>query len=253
MNLSELFEAELAKRRLSFTVDAVTDRYVLEFGEETLHVSIENLRRDFAADQDPTRVARFVDAIITTSGDLHSSLSADQLYWCLEPNDYSVKADFRVAVSDRVDRVLVHLLEERGLITWVTPEMLEILDLAENEAGAIAFANLDRALREASLESLAIDEVQLGYIASPLPFKASLLLAPSLREVVEPTLGWPLMAVAPDRGFLYLWDARHTGFVQRVGGVVLREYAQASHPISTEVFEITDDGISAIGAFSKQD
>ena len=62
-----------------------------------------------------------------------------------------------------------------------------------------------------------IDGVELGFIATWLPFKASLVLAPNLREIVGARLGWPLMAVVPDRDFLYLWAARHTNFVQRVG------------------------------------
>jgi len=64
-------------------------------------------------------------------------------------------------------------------------------------------------------------------------------------------LGWPLMAVVPDRDFLFLWAARHTDFVKRVGSVVVREYSKASHPISTEVYEITDQKIRAIGEFPK--
>ena len=94
-----------------------------------------------------------------------------------------------------------------------------------------------------------IDGVQLGFIITSLPFKASLILAPNLHEVVGAALGWPLMAVVPDRDFLYLWAAQHTDFVQRVGGVVVREYSQASYPISTEVYEITEKSIRAIGAF----
>ena len=113
----------------------------------------------------------------------------------------------------------------------------------------MAFTNLGRALTEASVESQDLDAVQLGFIGTSLPFKASLILAPDFRQVVEPLLGWPLLAVFPDRDFLYLWAARHTDFAQRVGPVVVREYSQASYPLSTEVFEITDSNIRAIGEF----
>jgi hypothetical protein len=106
-----------------------------------------------------------------------------------------------------------------------------------------------RALSKATVESQDIDGVQLGFISSSLPFKAAFILAPNLREVVSAVLGWPLMAVVPDRDFLYLWPARHADFVQRVGAVVVREYSRASYPISTEVYEITDQRIRAIGAF----
>jgi hypothetical protein len=127
--------------------------------------------------------------------------------------------------------------------------MLISLGLSESDAETRAFTNLGRALSKATVESKDIDSVQLGFIGTSLPFKAALILAPNLREVVGAVIGWPLMAVVPDRDFLYLWAARHTDFAQRVGGVVVREYSQAAYPISTEVYEITDHKIRAIGEF----
>lgn len=215
-------------------------------------VSLDNLQRDVASDGDLGRVSRFVDALLASVGAPEAGVSANRLYWCLEPSDYEERADYRVAMSDCVDRVLVHLSTDGRLVTWVTRSMLDSLGLSEADAGDRAFTNLERALSDASVESQSIDGVQLGFIGTSLPFKASLILAPNLREVVGAVLGWPLMAVVPDRDFLYLWAARHTDFVQRVGHVVVREYSQASYPISTEVYEIADKAIRAIGAFPKE-
>ena len=212
-------------------------------------VSLDNLERDFAGDRDTGRVSRFVDALIASSGASDAALSADRLYWCLEPTDYKERADFRVSVSDRVDRVLVHLSANDRLVTWATPAILDSLGLSESDAGARAFTNLGRALTQATVESQDLDGVRVGFVGTSLPFKAALILAPNLREVVGSVLGWPLMAVVPNRDFLYLWAAQHANFVQRVGAVVVREYSQASYPISTEVYEITDQKIRAIGEF----
>lgn len=212
-------------------------------------VSLQNLERDVKADGDEGRISRFVDAIVASASGPEDVLSAEQLYWCLESVDQEESADFRVVLSNRVDRVLVHLSQDGRMITWVTPGMLHSLGISESDAGTRAFANLSRVLSEATIESKEIDGVKLGFISTPLPFKAALILAPNLREIVEAVLGWPLMAVVPDRDFLYLWASQHTGFVQRVGGVVVHEYSRASYPISTEVYEITDETIRAIGEF----
>jgi hypothetical protein len=246
MNVRSLFENELRQRGFSFSIDADSGRHAVEIAGRRILVSIENLQRDVLGDRDAGRISRFVDAIVASSDD---ALSADRLYWCLEPNDYEEKADFRVSLSNRVDRVLVHLSSDDRLITWLTPAMLGPLGLSESDAGAKALTNLGRALSEATVESENIDGVQLGFLSTSLPFKSSLVLAPNLREVVGEVIGWPLMAVAPDRDFLYVWAARHADFVSRVGGVVVREYSQASYPISTEVYEITDEKIRAIGEF----
>lgn len=252
MSIQTQFEEELRRRGFSFSIDAESGRHAVEIGGGRMLVSLDNLQRDVASDGDVGRVARFVDAVVASAGASEAAVSADQLYWCLEPSDYEERADYRVAMSDCVDRVLVHLSGDGRLVTWVTPSMLDSLGLSEADAGARAFTNLGRAMSEASVESQAIDGVQLGFVGTSLPFKASLILAPNLREVVGAVLGWPLMAVVPDRDFLYLWAARHTNFVQRVGHVVVREYSQASYPISTEVYEITDQAIRAIGEFPKE-
>lgn len=180
----------------------------------------------------------------------NATLSAEQLYWILEPNDYLEKAWFRVAISNRVDRVLVHLSSDGQLVSWVTPDLLQLLDLSDSEAEATAFKNLERALSEATLETRDVDGVALGFIATDLPFKAALILAPNLKKVIGAELGWPLLAVTPDRDFLYLWAARHSDFGGRLGHLVVREYSEAPYPVTTEIFELSDHGIRAIGAFS---
>lgn len=249
MDVQTQFENELRARGIAFSIDPESGRHSLEIGGGRMLVSLENVQRDVARSGDFGRVQRFIDSIVASADADGDAPDPDRLFWCLEPTDYEERADFRVAVSDCVDRVLVHLSSDGGLITWVTPEMLEALGVSEGEAAERAFENLALALTQATVESQAIEGVALGYLVTELPFKSSLILAPNFRSVVEPVLGWPLLAVAPDRDFLYLWAARHTDFVQRVGSVVVREYQQASYPLSTEVYKITDDAIKAIGAF----
>jgi len=252
MKVQKLFEDELSRRGLVFTIDRESGRHIVEIEGCRIFISLSNLQRDFVSDGDVGRVSRFVDAMVTLSRNSDAALSTDQLYWSLERNDYKEPPDFRSAMSDQVDRVLVHLSSESRSITSVTPEMLHTLGQSEADAGTKALENLARALSEATVESENIEGVELGFIGTKLPFKASLILAPNLREVVEPVLGWPLMAVVPDRDFLYLWAARHTGFAQRIGEIVLREYSNAPYPISTEVYEIGDEEIRAIGEFPRE-
>ena len=249
MKLRELFEDELLRRGLIFRIDPENGGYSIAAGGGTIVISIKNLEREFATDGDTNRVVEFVDAIQTATELADDKLSADQLYWCLEPNDYQERAEYRVPLSDRVDRVLAHLSSCGRFVTWVTSDMLSTLGLPEPEAAIRAFENLSKALGEAKIDAEDMDGVQLGIITTTLPFKTSLMLAPNLKEIVGASLGWPLLGVAPDRDFLFLWDAKHADFAQRVGPVVVREFSQRSHPISTEVWEINDGEIRALGEF----
>jgi hypothetical protein len=245
----DAFEAELGKRGIRFTVQKESGRYRLKVDGTELLVSIENLQRDFATDGDLARVARFVDTVLTTTVTDEKPLDPQRLFWCFEPNDYEEKPDYRKPVSDRVDRVLVHLSLDNTRITWVTPAMLTKANLAENIAEKIAFENLSREMQSAKIEFSEIDGVRLGYLATTLPFKGSLLMAPNLKACIESKLGWPVMAVAPDRDFLYLWAAKHEEFVNRVGSTTVEQFSKASYPLSTEVYSVSDSGIEAVGEF----
>jgi len=253
MTTKDRFERELQRRGIAFAIEAETGRHSLEIGGGTMLISLANLERDVAADGDVGRIGHFVDAIVAAADEGDATYSVDELYWSLEPNDYEEPANFRVPVSDRLDRVLIHQSSDGRLLTWVTPQILEELGFDEDQAATRAFENLARKLAEAQIEFSDIDGTRLGFVNTTLQFKASLILAPNLPEVVGRVLGWPLLAVVPDRDFLYLWDAKDHEFTGRVGGVVVREYSKAAYPLSTEVYEIADEGIRAIGEFPTED
>jgi hypothetical protein len=245
-----LFERELVRRAVEFRHDHATDRYVIDHEGLTLFVSLENLSRDYARDHDDARVVLFVDSVLSPRVGAKSWEEAQSsVLFCLEPSDYVDRPEIRTAISDRVDRVPVHFDAVRGLISWITPGMLADwrISLAELET-AVAY-NLAAALTRATIQHKDVDAVRLGFLETQLPFKSALILAPNLKEVVSPVLGWPLHAVMPDRDFLYLWNAQHRDFAGRVGSVVVAEFTKAPYPISTELFEISDNGIKALGAF----
>ncbi|WP_431052554.1 hypothetical protein [Roseateles sp. L2-2] len=244
-----LFEQELQRRGIEFGIDPESGRHSLSIAGTDILVSLSNLERSLEDGDDVDRVARFVDTVVETGSHGTDDLSAEQLYWAMEPNDYEEPAEFRVPLSDRVDRVLVHQSPDGGAIHWVSHDMLEQLGLSEAQAQDKAFDNLASSLRNATVEWSDVDGVRLAYLSTSLPFKASLLLAPNLREVVQHTIGWPVLAVAPDRDFLYFWAAEHADFAGRVGAVTVHEFQEAAYPLSTEVFEISEEGCRAIGEF----
>lgn len=254
MNPRQLFEDELQRRGIGFSIDPESGRHVLDIGAIRILISLVNLERDLARDGDTGRVARFVDTVLeSASVTPPEELSAEGIYWALEPNDYEEPADIREPLSRKIDRVLVHVTADGARISWVNRAMLEKMGLSEAEAREKGFDNLARTLDEASIEWSDVDGVRLGHLITDLPFKASLLLAPNLRKVVEDQIGWPVMAVAPDRDFLYFWAAEHAQFAGRLGSVVVREFKGAAYPISTEVYEVSDDVFRAVGAFPVPD
>jgi hypothetical protein len=247
MDASSLFEAELRRRDLSFRHRVESGRYEVSLSTGAVLVSLENLARELRGDGgDVGRVAYFTDAVLATGGD--HQVAHERLFWCLEANHLAEVAPYRDSVSRRTDRVLADYAGDASWIRWVTPRNLHAVGLSEEDAFARAWSNLDVALRGARIQTETVDGVAIVWLDTNFPSKASLILAPGLRDVVGPYVGWPVLAVAPDRAFVYLWAADHRALVPRLGHVVVREYRNASHPLTTEVFEI-GDAVEAIGAF----
>ena len=248
--LSALFEQELTRQGVSFRWDDELHLYRIEHQGGNLLVSLDNLVRAYKRDQDESLVASFVDLVL---GDRFESRpwahAQPSILFALEPTDHVEPSDLRAPLSKQVDRVPVYVSASRGTITWITQAMLNEWNISLAELETTASHNLATALVAAKLAYKEVDGVRLGIIETDLAFKTALILAPNLQEVVSPTLGWPLLAVMPDRDFLYLWAAQHRDFIHRVGEVVVREFTTSPYPLTTEVLEIGDAGIVAIGAF----
>jgi hypothetical protein len=247
MDASPLFEAELRRRGLAFRHRA-DGRYEIPVPTRVLLVSLENLSRELRGDEDDIgRVARFIDVVTTAAGSDASAL--ERLFWSLEPNDFADSPTYRVAVSQRTDRILADYAADASRLRWVTSKDLDACGLSEREASERAWSNLDVALRAARIRTETVEGAAVVWLETEFPSKASLILAPCLREIVSPHIGWPVLAVAPDRGFVYLWPASSRELIPNCGRVVVGEYGRAPYPLTTEVFEISE-AVEAIGAFT---
>lgn len=249
MLVTPVFEAELKKRGLEFSIDPQSDRHVLTIEGGTILVSLENLEREYSREPNASVVVRFVDLVVEAASKASEPKTKEGLFWSLDTTDYAEELDYTLPISEGAQRILAHH-SERG-ITLVSPAMLDELGLTPGEAFEIASDNQNGLLQQARLDFQDIDGVRLAYFDTEFVCKASLLLGTGLKAMVEPIIGWPILAVAPDRNFCYLWSAREVEFANRLGNVVIREYEGAGYPISLEVFEIGDLGIRPLGSFQK--
>lgn len=250
----ELFQAELSRRGLAYSI-ASDGRYKIPLGEIDWHVSLESIRRDFERDGDPAAIARFVEQIVRRQQPARPGWPEVKplLRYSLEPSDYDV--DFGEILHERLTENLLKLFvfvsEDESRISWIGTPHLAAWQVSRQEIMAQAEANMDRLARETTLEVDEIDGVLLGMLSTEeTPFKASLILSPRFREVVEPTLGWPVLVVVPVRDFVYVLSRKNVDFLGRLGGVVLREYQESGHPVTLEVLEVSDAGLKAIGTFA---
>jgi len=247
--VADLFEAELHRRRIPFRRDPDTGRYEVESQGRTLLLWLGNLERDYLRDGDLRRISDFVDAALSCPTRQKSWPECrDAIFLCLERKLVEA-GPYREPLTDRVDRVLIDFDSARNLLSHVFPSALTAWNVALPEVTAAALENLARVLLASKLNFHETHGVRLGFVEARIPFKSALILAPNLKQVLSPQLGWPLLAVIPDRDFLIMWDASHHEIVHRVGATVMKEFESAPYPLTTEVLRIDDDGIAAIGAF----
>ena len=244
-----LFLDELTKRNIEVNVDD-EGNYTLDACGLSIKVSLENVSRDFERDRDPNRIVTFVDSITNLLVLPDWQEAKGRIRWQLEPSDHKFADTLREAVSDKVSLVLVYVDPSDTQIRWLTAADAEKWNKTRADLMAAAKENMDLILRRTKIETAPVEGHQLGILGNELvAFKAALLICPNLKEVVEPVLGWPLFAVMPCRDFVYLLNQKDQPLLGRMGQVVMREYQKSGYPISTEVFEISDQCIRAIGDY----
>lgn len=256
--VSREFEAELKRRKFTFK-QLADGRYevesaALEASEFTLTVSIENLKREVERDRDLGAIGRFIDRFEQIpEGNVPWAEAKSTLRFSLEPNDYdaeTMSAALQRPAGQATMLVLTRITKN-GDVRWVTKNDLEEWGVTRKEAEKLAGENLDALLLLKEPNINQVGTQKLGMLPIEAASKASVMFAPNFRKFVEPKMGWPVLAVAPSRDFVYLFTKDDFDLVGRAGRVVLEEFAKSDHPISTEIWKVSDAGVETIGSLGK--
>jgi hypothetical protein len=249
--VATLFLDEMARRNVPVNLGS-DGGYQVTQDNFTYTISLENLSRDYAEDRDPTRVARFVDVIVRQVRVPNWETARPRIRWAMEPADMPLGEAFHEKVSDHVARVLVHVSDDEMQIMWVAPHVADKWGQTEESLRAVAEENMAALVAATSLTVQPTDGHKLGMLNTEhSAFKAAMVFSPRLKALVEPELGWPIMAVLPCRDFVFLLPVSATELFPRVGSVVVKQYAEGGYPLCTEVFEVGDDGVRATGEFQR--
>lgn len=247
--------AELGRRAVAATArDDGTIGVRLGDGT-TVIVTLDNLARSLRAG-DHDAVQRFADAVTST----RTGHDATDTWDAARPSLYLAAETSALATDEFVSRPvspgLIRVLVRIDAASWrfVRPVDLERWGVPIEEALAAADDNLDAHLGDVEFEFRESGGARFGMVAGQSALKATLVFGRSLRERVEPVLGWPVLAVAPARDFMYL--IRREGSDAILGGlgrVVTEEHSNSPYPITHELLEIGDDGVRALGSFGQPD
>src|SRR6188768_1982038 len=138
-----IFEAELSRRGVSFEREEEFV-YKVEVGRWTVSASLENVRRNAERERDPLLIVRFVEQVLSFSGDHPSWEEARSLlFWAAESASTDFDDSVQFEVSDEVRRVLTLTDDVRSKITFVTPSMCDDWGVSVEDACAAASTNQD--------------------------------------------------------------------------------------------------------------
>ena len=249
MDAEYLFEKNLREKNIKFK-KLEDGRYEVNTNSGINKISLDNVKRNFLRDEDPEVISRFVENILQKIDALPAwdKLSL-HIYPSLEPQDNSSLANIvHQPLSDSSVMSLAYFNQQSNLLHWISENDLKNNGIDSKIAWEIAHKNLDAILDKTNIEFSEMDGQFIGFIEAHEPYKASLILSKKLKQKVSAKIGWPIYAVAPARDFVYLFS-KDGGLVNRVGSVVVEEFKNSGYPISAEVWELSDDGIEAIGEF----
>jgi uncharacterized protein YtpQ (UPF0354 family) len=253
----DIFCSKLDERGIEYAVSQ-EGLYEVQLDDQTVTVSLDNLRRNYDRDGDADAIVRFVARL---DADFFSETPSwddvrPYVRYSLEPSDYETGLDDALfnAVSDELNQVFVYTSPDGYRITWINDSMLEAWGVTREQVVRQAEENMSAIIADTNFEVEDVQGYQLGMISTnETSFKASLILSPAFRDLVSPTHGWPVYVVAPCRDFAYVVRHDNREFLGRLGRVVINEYRKSGYPITTDVLQVSDDGIISIGGFSESE
>jgi hypothetical protein len=257
---ASLLEREMRRRGIWFSFEEDTQTYRLEYADGQIgRLSLSNVARELATDGDTGRVTRFARNMLTPIQAPTDWMKVKhQVLWDIQSNTIVGQSDLAIHLSDQVHQAPVIFDPQTSQILFLDSALLIEMSVTERTVAEAADANLAAELRKADIVVRELEGRRTGFVHSELPFKAALILASNLRKIVKPILGWPLFAVIPNRNNVYLFCADDFDsmdhFFQTVpglGGHVLEQYELGAYPLSTEIFEITDEGVRAIAEYAR--
>ena len=120
-----------------------------------------------------------------------------------------------------------------------------------------AFAEKARASAEAELKTVTTEYTRdrrkvilYAIVRSPRSLIASAVLAPKFFNLFKNTLGEKVLVVIPNRTTAYVFPALASNY-QEYAPLIFEAYRATAFPVSKEVFELSGDGLKAVGAFEE--
>jgi hypothetical protein len=168
----------------------------------------------------------------------------------LEPKSMHREVTWEIPGAQRT--VFAPVVWERDEYLFPTRKVLEEAGVAAEGLQQLAApaAAADLAMLKPRYERDRKQVIQYAELTSDRPIVASAVLAPKFLDLFKDTLGEKVLLVVPSRFTAYVFPVLASQY-QEYWPMVFEAYRATAWPVSVEVFEVSKDGLRAIGVYQE--
>lgn len=178
----------------------------------------------------------------------HAFGQQDQKSWhvLIEPTFMDPEVSF--PISGARNTVLVPGYMDDGDPTYFSKKDWVTLGLTWDSFRAKAAGNATEKKFRAALVRDPNQVVEYAAITSDDPLTATMILSPDFLKKFKDVFGPTILVAIPNRFTVYVFPGQASEY-KAFAPMVLQAYQDSAYPVSLEVFEISEDGMRAVGAF----
>lgn len=172
-----------------------------------------------------------------------------QWHVLIEPKFMRPEIAFPIAGAERT--VLVPgYLAEGGEVRYFSKKEWDALamDWVEFQSRSAGNATDNKVKVELSRDRKKV--IQYAALTSDSPLTATALLSPDFLKKFSELFGAKLLVAVPNRYTVYVFPKLASSY-RDYAPMILEAYHATAYPVSTEVFEVSADGLRAIGTFEE--
>ncbi|HLK55595.1 MAG TPA: hypothetical protein VKU00_03475 [Chthonomonadaceae bacterium] len=245
MDAKTIFLADVRAKGITVQEELPDGRVVLVQNGFSITIVLDNVTREFNQTHDPEVVHQFVRSL---DGRWPEALTWERakpnLLYIAEQAAMETGDSIKAPVAGNVIKVLEHFDSKHGELRFITPKDFKDWNVTQQQVDAVVEKNMTAFVSEHAMHLRNEGPVHFAWLDCPeTPSQASLFLSEGFKKGMKATLSLPVYVALPSRGALYIIPAKNKSQIPMLRQEVLDAYKQDSHPLTTEVFEVSDSGI----------
>lgn len=243
--------AQLTKQNIVLDSIDKDSLLCIDLGENTLKISLHNLRIQYAQEKNDSVIINFVNNIARSNDEFPPwEIAKKSIYFSLFDSEFNFEETINNKFSKKLNQLYIYSTENGN--SWILNSELKHWGITVDSLDKQALQNSAKLVDEADVVVDTIEGKKIAYfILEDETLKPSLLFAPNIKEKIKKHIGWPVIGIMPARDVCFYFNEKDLDFfAERIGENITKMHKESAYALSTEAFKISDKGISLIGVLA---